>query len=155
MTQIGEILKRMNFLWIGNLKEKGVNVMRKIVREVLACMVIMGTLCVSAGAVSELVAPPGTLEKDTTMGVFASGSFSMSVSPYGKSEASTAFPLEAGETVSISAVYTPENASMDFGLVDSDGVFHYFNVTNGSVDKTIRVNENGNYTLSHLRRICQ
>lgn len=122
--------------------------MRKIISVMLACMVIMGTACVSAGAVSETVASPGTIEKETTMGVFASGSFSMSVSPYGKSEASTAFPLEAGETVSISAVYTPENASMDFGLVDPDGVFHYFNVTGGSIDKTIRVSENGNYTFA-------
>ena len=31
--------------------------------------------------------------------------------------------------------------------VDSDGVFHYFNVTNGSIDKTIRISESGKYTL--------
>ena len=122
--------------------------MRKIISVMLACMIIMGTACVSAGAVSETVPTPVTIEKETTMSVFASGSFSMSVSPYGKSEASTAFPLEAGETVSISAVYTPENASMDFGLVDPDGVFHYFNVTGGSIDETILVSENGNYTFA-------
>ncbi len=37
---------------------------------------------------------------------------------------------------------------MDFGLVDPDGVFHYFNVTDGNIDKTIQVNENGNYILA-------
>ncbi len=37
---------------------------------------------------------------------------------------------------------------MDFGLVDPNGVFHFFNVTDGSVDKTIQVNENGNYKLA-------
>ena len=116
--------------------------MRKIISIMLACMVIMGTTCVNAGAISD------TFENKTSIAVFASGSFSMSVSPYGKSEASTAFPLEAGETVNISAVYTPESASMDFGLVDPDGVFHYINVTDGNIDKTIRVNENGNYTFA-------
>ena len=116
--------------------------MRKIISMMMACMVIMGTTCANAEAVSD------TFESKMSIAVFASGSFSMSVSPYGKSEASTAFPLEAGETVHISAVYTPESASMDFGLVDPDGVFHYINVTDGSIDKTIRVNENGNYTFA-------
>ena len=36
---------------------------------------------------------------------------------------------------------------MDFGLLDSDGVYHYINVTTGSIDKTIEVPENGSYTL--------
>lgn len=71
-----------------------------------------------------------------------------SVAAYGKSEADKAFPLESGETVSISAVYSPDDASMDFGLVDPEGVFHYFNVKNGSVDKTIKVEESGNYTFA-------
>lgn len=39
------------------------------------------------------------------------------------------------------------NASVDFGLVDSDGVFHYFNITDGSIDETIQVDESGKYTL--------
>ena len=33
------------------------------------------------------------------------------------------------------------------GLVDSEGIFHYINVTTGSIDKTIEVPENGSYTL--------
>ena len=72
----------------------------------------------------------------------------MSVAPSGKSEANKALPLAAGETVNISAVYAPENSSMDFGLVDPEGVFHYFTVTGGSIDKTIRVSESGNYKFA-------
>ena len=37
---------------------------------------------------------------------------------------------------------------MDFGLVDPEGVFHYFTVTGGSIDKTIRVSESGNYKFA-------
>ena len=44
--------------------------------------------------------------------------------------------------------YSPENASLDFGLVDSNEKFHYINVTTGSIDKTIEIPENGDYTLA-------
>ena len=37
---------------------------------------------------------------------------------------------------------------MDFGLVDPEGVVHYFTVTGGSIDKTIRVSESGNYKFA-------
>lgn len=60
----------------------------------------------------------------------------------------TLFPLEAGETVTINASYSPFSASMDFGLIAPDGYFYYINVNNGSINKTIRVNERGNYMLA-------
>lgn len=56
--------------------------------------------------------------------------------------------MEAGETVRIYATYSPDNASVDFGLIDPDGIFHYINVTNGTIDKTIVIEERGNYTLA-------
>ena len=56
--------------------------------------------------------------------------------------------IKAGETVRIRANYSPENASLDFGLVDSNEKFHYINVTTGSIDKTIEIPENGDYTLA-------
>ena len=55
--------------------------------------------------------------------------------------------MAAGETVTIKASYAPFGASVDFGLVDSDGVFHYFNSTGGSIDRTILIEESGRYTL--------
>lgn len=67
----------------------------------------------------------------------ATGSFSMSIAAKTKSLAESSFSLAAGETVTIKASYIPFDASVDFGLVDSDGVFHYFNITDGSIDKTI------------------
>ena len=55
--------------------------------------------------------------------------------------------MAAGETVTIKASYSPFSASVDFGLVAPDGKFYYFNITDGSIDKTIQVDESGNYTL--------
>ena len=68
----------------------------------------------------------------------ASGEFEMTVSAKTKAIADSSFPLEAGETVRINASYSP-NGSVDFGLVDD------INVKNGSIDKTIKVSERGNY----------
>ncbi len=74
----------------------------------------------------------------------ASGEFEMTVSAKTKAIADSSFPLEAGETVRIKASYSPDG-SVDFGLVDEEGIFHYINVKNGSIDKTIKVSERGNY----------
>ena len=78
----------------------------------------------------------------------ATVSFDLTVKSGFTSIANQAFPMEAGETVTIKAAYTPMDASVDVGLVDSDGAFHYFNVKNGSIDKTIRIETRGNYKLA-------
>lgn len=57
-------------------------------------------------------------------------------------------PLEENETVTINASYSPLSASVDFGLIAPDGYFYYSNVKNGSINKTIRVDERGNYMLA-------
>lgn len=123
--------------------------MRKIVCMAMVCLLVLSSLCVSAGAANTTAFSLCT-ESGQVSGaaVRASGSFNISVAPYGRSEANSSFPLQAGETVSISAVYTPEDASMDFGLIDPNGVFRYFNETDGNVDKTIRVSVAGNYTFA-------
>ena len=50
--------------------------------------------------------------------------------------------------MTINASYSPSSSSMDFGLVTSDGYFYYINVDNGNINKTIRVEERGNYMLA-------
>lgn len=120
--------------------------MRKIICMVLACLVLIGNLCVSADATEE-----GSRIHEATgnsLSIMASGSFNMSVSPNGRSQADKTFPLEAGETVRIYATYSPDDASVDFGLIDPDGIFHFFNATNGIIDKTIEIEESGNYRLA-------
>lgn len=78
---------------------------------------------------------------------FAIGSFSMSIPAKSQAMANSSFSLAAGETVTIKASYYPFSASVDVGLVAPDGKFYYFNITNGSIDKTIQVSESGKYTL--------
>lgn len=118
--------------------------MKRIAAVFLACLALAGTLCASAGAAN--------LEEDffkvkTEISPRASGSFNMSIPARTKAVADSDFPLAAGETVTIKASYSPFSASVDFGLVAPDGKFYYFNVTDGSIDETIEVDESGNYTL--------
>lgn len=78
---------------------------------------------------------------------FATNSFNMSIPAQTDAVANTSFSLAAGETVTIKASYSPFSASVDFGLIAPDGKFHYVNVTSGSIDTTILVDESGRYTL--------
>lgn len=76
----------------------------------------------------------------------STGSFSMTISAGKYKKASTSFSLEAGESVTINASYTPRSASVDFGLLDSNNVFYYINSTTGSIDGDVAAPENGSYT---------
>ena len=78
----------------------------------------------------------------------ATSKFDIQVPGDATMSASSSFPLEAGETVTINAVYSPRSASVDFGLIAPDGLFHYINTTDGNIDKTIRVDQRGNYTFA-------
>ncbi len=78
----------------------------------------------------------------------ASGQFNINVPGGTIVKANSSFSLEAGETVTIKASYTPFSASVDFGLIAPDGYFYYINVNNGSFDSTIKIDERGNYTFA-------
>lgn len=56
--------------------------------------------------------------------------------------------FEKGETIAYNCTYTPKSASVDFGYVDSDSVFHYWNCTNGSISKTMNINNRGEYKIA-------
>ncbi len=60
----------------------------------------------------------------------------------------TSFFLEIGDTVSFNASYSPNFANLDYGLIAPDGYFYYANSTNGSMNKSIRVSQHGEYTLA-------
>lgn len=112
----------------------------KIMYALLALVAMATCLPSSAFAVGEYA-------EQTVAIVRASGKFSMDIPANSTVKATTSFPLETGETVEINAVYSPQFASVDIGLLDPEGWFHPINTTDGSFDKTIRVNERGNYTL--------
>ena len=108
----------------------------------LACTLALSCLCMSAGA-AEVSAPEPELAVAR-----ATGRFSQDIPANTIVQTSVKLPLERGETVTIRAVYSPEYADVDFGLVDPDGLFHYINVTDGSVDTSIEVDQRGTYTFA-------
>ena len=119
---------------------------KRIICMVLACVAIVGAVSVPASAAEiEITALENFTDK--LIAPFATRSFNMSIPAKSKVIANSSFPLAAWETVTIKASYSPFSASVDCGLVDSQGTFYYFNVTDGSVDKTIQVEESGDYTL--------
>lgn len=100
-----------------------------------------GSITASATEVSTLVGREVTVAR-------ATGKFSMSVPANTLRKADTSFPMESGETVTINAVYSPISAEMEFGLIGPDGRFHYFTVSNGSIQRTIKITTRGNYTFA-------
>ena len=80
--------------------------------------------------------------------VRATGKFDFEVPGNTAKKASSSFPLETGEVVTIKATYSPFSASVDFGLIAPDGLFYGLSAKNGSFDKAIEVNQRGYYTLA-------
>lgn len=122
--------------------------MYKTFRKVVVAAAVVFCLCMNAGATGPKLPPvPHDGAKMEITSLRATGSFNVSVKPYAKAKGDTDFPLEAGETVRIYATYSPDSASMDFGLIDPDGVFHFVGAENGIIDTTIEVPLSGNYRL--------
>lgn len=117
--------------------------MKRILSIVLACMLSVSCFTGSANAFFTDAEP---LAVDMPV-MRASGSFNMSVPANSISAAQKVLSVSKGEAVQITATYSP-SGSVDFGLVDSDGVFHYVNATNGSIDKSIEITESGTYIFA-------
>lgn len=119
---------------------------KKVVCMFFACMLIIGMAEVPV----KVVETEHTGLENLTVNFIstrATGSFNMSIPAKSRAVASSSFPLAAGETVTIKASYSPFSASVDVGLIAPDGTYYYFNITSGSIDKTIQVDEGGKYTL--------
>ena len=115
---------------------------KKVWSVLLACAVAVSCFCVPA------MAAENEIPEVAKMGMRATGEFDMEVPANSAVRASSSFPLEAGETVTIKASYSPFSASVDFGLIAPDGYFYSLNCTTGSFDETIEVDERGNYTFA-------
>lgn len=118
----------------------------RIICAALACMLTIGMFAVPVRATEvETIAPE--MEMMNLVMPIATGSFNMNIPAKSQARANSSFSLAAGETVTIKASYSPFSASVDFGLIAPDGKFYCFNITGGSIDKTVQVNESGRYTL--------
>ncbi len=128
--------------------------MKKLLCGLLAYVVLAGCLGTNALAVdvgNETTRTPLTSVDSSDISVFAvhaTGTFHMDVPSNKILSSDISFSLEAKETVTINASYSPSWANMDFGLIAPDGFFYSMNVTGGSINKTIQVSERGSYTLA-------
>ena len=108
----------------------------------LASVLTFACLTLEAGAVQ---AEP---EADTLSIERASGRFSVDVSKQSTFTADSDFFLDVGETVTITATYTPRSASVDFGLIAPDGLFYSLPGQRGSFSETFKIDQRGYYTLT-------
>lgn len=115
----------------------------KIRIKSLICLAMVVSMIL--GCLEVNVAATGEIPKDVARR--ASGSFKITVKPGVIAKGNTKFPLDAGETVTVKASYTPYPTSVDVGLIDEDGIFHYETVENGSIDITFSISERGNYVF--------
>lgn len=118
--------------------------LKKCTCFLLACVAVFGCLFTPVAA-AELGEQKVEIEERR-----ASGKFDFDIPAKTLMKASSSFPMEYGETVTITASYTPASASMDFGLIDSDGTFYPVRANNGSINQTIRIDLRGNYTFAML-----
>ena len=116
--------------------------MKKHFCAALVFAILISCIYIPASAMENM-----TYEKDMTI-ARATGRFNMDVSANTIRKASSSFPLEVGEVVTIKASYSPFSANVDFGLIAPNGRFYYITITNGSIDRAIEVTERGNYTFA-------
>lgn len=112
------------------------------VKKVLCFIVAVSLVLSCVGVVLAADVP------EVTAAERATGSFKTTVKPGVIAKRTTKLPLEAGEEVTIKATYSPYSVSVDVGLIDSDGNFHYITVSDGIIDEKIAITERGNYTFA-------
>ena len=117
---------------------------KRIICMVLVLTLLLGNLTSFASA-SEIIPLSQESFTSTLVAPRATGSFNLTIPAHSQSRAHGSFSMAAGETVTIKASYSPFSVSVDFGLITPSGSYRYFSVTNGSIDKTILIEESGNY----------
>ena len=110
----------------------------------LSCFTIVGGCSIPAAAEGS----EDHLAKMEIMMERASGKFDFPIPANTIMEASSSFPLEYGEKVTITASYSPTSASLDFGLIDSQNNYHWLSASKGSFQATITIDQRGNYTFA-------
>ena len=114
---------------------------KKLVCIFLVCLAMIGSFCIPAGAVKNAT-------QETSIVMLATGKFDVEVPADTIVKASSSFPLESGETVTVNASYSPRSADVEFGLIDPDGLFHPVSAAEGSFNKTFVVGQKGRYILA-------
>ena len=79
---------------------------KKLVCIFLVCLVMIGSFCIPAGAVKNAT-------QETSIVMRATGKFDVEVPADTIVKASSSFPLESGETVTVNASYSPRSADVE------------------------------------------
>ena len=114
----------------------------------VACLALTGAVILSCFGGPAWAAEADQISTAVIEMQRATNRFEVTISGNTLMEADSSFDLSTNESVTINATYLPKTASVDFGLIDSDNVFHYVNITGGSINKSIQVDERGEYTLA-------
>lgn len=114
---------------------------KKFFALLLACMLALGCLAMPAGAIE-------VPDADTELVMRATGNFESSVPANSISLVGNSFILNSGDIVSYDCSYAPRDANVKFGYIGPDGLFYGLSGYKGSINKGIRVNQHGTYTLA-------
>lgn len=117
---------------------------KKILVLVLACVMLLGCLGISAAA-----AQP---QETGDVVIKATNRFNTTVPANKTIYAGDSFSLAAGEVITIKATYSPFSASVEVGVVAPDGLFYGLSGSNGVFDEGIEVNQSGLYRLAIRNR---
>lgn len=114
---------------------------RKILSLLITCLFALGCLTapVAATTVSNL---------DTQAITRATDRIEATISANKIAVLGDSVSLDSGEVVTFNFTYTPRDASVKFGYIGPDGLFYGLSGYKGSIDKGIRVNQRGTYTLA-------
>lgn len=119
---------------------------KRMVCMVAACILLIGTIVFPVDAAEIPIAPEAGSFMNA-ISPLATNSFSMTISANKKSRANSSFSMVSGETITVQGAYVPSSASLDVGVVTSDGTFYYDTATDGSINISIQVSKSGSYTL--------
>lgn len=113
---------------------------KQLVSALLACMLLLSCSFV-----------PATAAEVSDSGIVisrVSGRLNHSLPENGITLITQPFTLDKGDTIEYDCTYTPKSASVDFGYIAPNGLFYFLNSTSGNINKSIEVNQAGQYTLA-------
>ena len=90
----------------------------------------------------------GTVPSIESRAILVTSEFDLDVPANTIITSSSSFSLDVGDTVVISAAYTPRSSNLDFGIIASNGQFYHVNVSGGVADITIDITRRGVYTFA-------
>lgn len=115
-------------------------VSKKFWALLLSCALVLGCSAVPAGAI-EVADEAISISR-------ASGRINCTIPAKTAQAIDALVYLDKGETVTYDCTYSPKSSSVDFGVIAPDGLFYSLSGANGSINKSIRVDEPGQYTLA-------